>query len=511
MDVLPSSIPAQLNAPVPERKLCDLKLQERAGRKSDTSTLPTTFAVLERGVTPEELLQGGDKAQWKMFREQGAMVLKLRDGWDFLDDTSALCDLGWIGTKKLKLRTLGPDYQYIRQSLPDPKTGMLQPFEAMDDVDLDLGVGAFVEDFQERCRTHADQFRLMGVDARESWFLQQVHSEFPLQFPYLQGIALEALMKNVKAVNDELSETHPWDPRRLGERPPSVLRRCLQACETANNHTLRVQSARANGAQPIDAGAPVSAEEARRQEFDRTGGKVVPREVGAAQRREERRDMAKKGTRHSSAGREIEASANEDVFKASENRLWGVGIVTPWLYYMGVGSIFPLHFEDYAFSSANVILADPEAQAWVVWYSIPREDLYLLHVYLQETLGSEYEVDILELRKLWLDPARIEEWNKSKTRIDKEQLRVYRHVQRPGDYVITDYGSVHWGVNLGHGWKAAVNYAYTDWKAAAMEVDQVYKRLEKETGMQRHYRCCPRFDEHPEIFAEESIYGEKPR
>ena len=61
--------------------------------------MKTTYCVLNQGVAPEELLQGEDVAWWRAFETQGAMVIRLQDGWDFLDDTSALCDLSWIGSK----------------------------------------------------------------------------------------------------------------------------------------------------------------------------------------------------------------------------------------------------------------------------------------------------------------------------------------------------------------------------------------------------------------------------
>ena len=487
----------------PPTRLCELRLRNKTGPAKDVATMPTMYAVLDQGVTPEELLQGGDAEQWKQFGKQGAMVLKLRDAWDILDGTSTLCDLSWIGTKKLKLRTLGPDYQYLRQNLPDPVTGVLEPFGTVHGADDDTEIGAFVEDFQEQCRAHAEQFRLMSVDARESWFLQQVHAGFPLQFPYLQGIALEALLKNVRNVENTPTENHPWDPRFLGERPPSVLRQLLTLCEVSSQQG--VKHALMSNAVPSDV-KKVKPEEERREEFARAGGHVHNLDAGAVQRRVERREKKKKGERHTSAGRVIEtASIVESVESASASRLWGVGIVSPWLYYMGMGSIFPLHFEDYAFASANVIIAPPDAQAWVVWYSIPRTDLYALHKYLQETLGSEYSLDILEMRRLWLDPMRIQKWNKSSRTAKKHPIRVYRHVQGPGDYVITDYGSVHWGVNLGHGWKAAVNFAYMDWKPAAEEVDKVYSTLEEESFEKRHHRCCPQFAHHADLFSETNI------
>jgi hypothetical protein len=82
-------------------------------------------------------------------------------------------------------------------------------------------------------------------------------------------------------------------------------------------------------------------------------------------------------------------------------------------------------------------------------------------------------------------------------------------VQGPGEYVVTDYGSVHWGVNLGVGWNAAVNFAYPDWRAAAEKVDLEYRKIESnEHPKKRHYRCAPKFGVHNEkLFSMENVLG----
>ena len=136
---------------------------------------------------------------------------------------------------------------------------------------------------------------------------------------------------------------------------------------------------------------------------------------------------------------------------------------------------FPMHFEDYALGSANVIVADPSTQCWVVWYSIPTEQIALLHEFLKDTLKTKYRIDCLESREVWINPEIIAKWN-AKRLGNNRKLKVYRHVQGPGEYVITDYGSVHWGVNLGVGWKAAVNFAFLDWRDAAEKVDLEYRK-----------------------------------
>ena len=189
----------------------------------------------------------------------------------------------------------------------------------------------------------------------------------------------------------------------------------------------------------------------------------------------------------------VPGDEGKDSFFVSRNgqvSLWGAGIISPWLYFMSMGSVFCCHIEDYAFGSANVILAPPGSHVWAIWYSVPRRDIGNLHEYLRNLLGSEYTLDCLEQRKLWLDPASLMAWRGAKG----ERVSVYRHVQGPSEYIATDYGSVHWGVNLGVGWKAAVNFAYPEWREAAESIHQVYKKLEMVTGQKRNYRSVPDFD-----------------
>eukprot|EP00959_Pyramimonas_sp_CCMP1952_P051698 1080533-Pyramimonas_sp.AAC.1 len=55
---------------------------------------------------------------------------------------------------------------------------------------------------------------------------------------------------------------------------------------------------------------------------------------------------------------------------------------------MGAFSTFGMHFEDYAFGSANVIIAEPGTQAWAIWYHVPRGGLSILHEFLRDHLGA---------------------------------------------------------------------------------------------------------------------------
>ena len=51
----------------------------------------------------------------------------------------------------------------------------------------------------------------------------------------------------------------------------------------------------------------------------------------------------------------VPGDEGKDSFFVSRNgqvSLWGAGIISPWLYFMSMGSVFCCHIEDYAFGSA---------------------------------------------------------------------------------------------------------------------------------------------------------------
>ena len=512
---------------------------------------------------PSALLRGSDPAFWGALRGQGALMLRAGGVWDPATKRSTLMDVSWLTGGNTKLRTMGSEYQYIRQTLP-ASNGFVEVYEDYlppDSINADYPFGALVEDIQESFRFAAESFRLLGVPDRERYFLAQMRAGLRLQFPYLQGVALNAL--NGRAVQGCLRATplggaHAWDPSGLpvceGSILPGLLRQCEACCNPLLNapppapDTAAVVPMETRPASPPRPPRDIDAD--RAAEVAATGAAAPARDGAAFAHQVQRRQAGQHALRAASSRRSRSgtsakkprrdrepqppppeeqapaaadadvvdagvaaaadaatalpgapsaavlpvagASAAEAAAQASMSKLWGAGIVTPWLYYMGVCSTFAAHFEDYAFGSANVIVAPPDTQAWVIWYSVPRESLAAFHAFLRDLLGKEYTLDCLEGRRLWIDPRLVAEWN-ARQPAGAPTCPVYRHVQGPGDYVVTDYGSVHWGVNLGVGWKAAVNFAFEDWRPAAEQVDAVYAQLERETGQKRHYRCAPEF------------------
>jgi hypothetical protein len=542
-------------------KFCSFfELDERNCQKLFQSSPSLREAVWAKinsdDVKPEDLLSGTDPVFSKHFRKQGAMVVKMHDrGWDDNTRESTFLNLDWITNTKVKLQTLSPDYQYVRQTLPDPETGILKKYEDMTGYDPTWAeFGALVEEIQENFKFAAQPLRLMGVVDRELFFINQIQSKMQAQYPYLQGVSLCAIgLEAEKKSRTAVSAQNAWNIYEFAERPTSITRQLLKICETTCSPSARQkvgeheqqheqqQDQQKENRRKMN-GKKVDDEE----EIERTGARSVEGDAEARKRRSKRKFLlsgenrgkknkkpvgSKKlpatgaggqmqnggspaGTSHLEMyGKKEMEVMHERIFelsdKASEKKRWGAGIVTPWLYYMSPFSYFPMHFEDYAFGSANVIVAEPSTQCWVVWYSIPGDQISLLHEFLKDTLKNKYQIDCLEERFLWVNPESIAAWN-SKRDENQLKLEVFRHVQGPGEYVVTDYGSVHWGVNLGVGWKAAVNFAYVDWKAAAQKIDKEYAKIEKKEGKQRNYRCAPNFSTYNEaMFSEEKLIEKK--
>eukprot|EP00976_Prorocentrum_cordatum_P058653 1173323-Prorocentrum_minimum.AAC.1 len=98
-----------------------------------------------------------------------AVYIQVGNVWDVEANASQLMDLAWITSSRIKLRTLGVDYQYVRQSLPDGR-GYIHTFENVleeERLNLDYPFGALVEDIQLEFASAAAMYRLMGVAQRE--------------------------------------------------------------------------------------------------------------------------------------------------------------------------------------------------------------------------------------------------------------------------------------------------------------------------------------------------------
>lgn len=435
-------------------------------------------SVFTGSSTPHEVLQGKGchSESLKVLRRQGAIKVKCNDVWNKSHECSALLDLRWLHPGDTKLKSLRGHFSFLQQTLPRGSKPYVEMVEESRNKMGKTSFGEMLDEVDKTFKALCSPYRGLGPKEREALFLKMLRARVGTRFPYLTSVALDALNGNMGRGSERSrppSGPHPWEPNSVADGEESILRRMLDTCEQ-----------RCTPKELLDQFTSIDTKQSRKRK------QPVEGNLNESSLNDDRNaDVATDGeeVKEGAAGPTAPGSSGE-----GNNRiaLWGAGIISPWLYFMSMGSVFCCHIEDYAFGSANVILSPPGSHAWVVWYSVPRQDIGNLHEYLRGLLGQDYTLDCLEQRKLWLDPASVAAWRGPKG----ENIDVYRHLQGPSEYIATDYGSVHWGVNLGVGWKAAVNFAYPGWREAAEGVHQMYKKLESATGQKRNYRCVPDFD-----------------
>ena len=493
--------------------------------------------------SPGPLLRGSDPQFWGALRCQGAMVVKIQGAWDGEANTSAVADLDWLFHSTSSTASMKHEFQYISQALPRAADGLVVLHADDEPLSGRLPFGALLDDVAKTFKRSGKAFTGMPVPAREKTFLNLARSGDHMEFTYIQGLTLAAHGSSTQPWGNGLLRAipaggaHSWETSGLATLPGSVLTHLLKACEAVCNPSLRhdiaVPPGDGPGSDPA-AAATASNEAAATAGRARNSGRLRFADSAEDEAQRERVILRRakdghlpecvatavtatlKGPGKAAPSRAAPADApTAPVAPAAadlaaglarseaqmDEFVWGAGIVSPWVYLMGVFSSFGAHFEDYAFGSANAILAAPGSEAYVVWYSVPREQLAVMHEFLQHLRGAAYSINCLEERRLWVDPAHVAAWNAQRAAKGKPQLQVYRHVQGPGEYVVTDYGSVHWGVNLGVGWKSAVNFGCEEWHAAATHVDGVYAALEAKTQQTRHHRTCPRLSTDPQAQA----------
>ena len=458
---------------------------------------------------------------------RGAVKIAAPDAWDFEANASTLCDVRWLRDCGEKLGRLRGHFSLLQQTLPGRGASVARgggggvergenlvsaaPTVTMSEdlsgkAAFNLTFGELVAESDRRFRAAAQPYSALGAEERERAFLRTLRARLPAKAPYLSSVALEALEERRLPTHKKTSKSRASAAYTPEEEPTT---------EGSNAPSADAPSKKQPPPPPPPRARPRwdpslvadGRESILREMLDECERRCAP---GAASREDEGGDAATKtkarrgGSATAADGAAFAAAAAAASIKnnlpldldlegsvgGKKPATWGAGIISPWLYLTSVGSVFCCHIEDYAFGSANVILAPPGAHAWAAWYSVPRRDIGKLHEYLRGALGAEYALDCLEQRKLWLDPASVAAWRGPLG----ERIEVYRHLQGPGEYVATDYGAAHWGVNLGVGWKAAVNFAFGEWRAAAEGVHEQYRKLERATGLRRNYRSVPDFE-----------------
>lgn len=192
------------------------------------------------------------------------------------------------------------------------------------------------------------------------------------------------------------------------------------------------------------------------------------------------------------------------------------GVYTPWFYIYTPLSFFCLHIEDLMLGSSNFV---SPGSAPVVWYVVPAEDfgafvkLFVGMMRGEEPQQQQQQEEEHHQGKCRKDsnknPAGKPNRSHSSPEWDprfiesrrylvhpmtllKAGIRVTRHVQQPGEWVVIAPGAIHFGINLGLGTKAAVNWMpenLSRWLQVARQIHEAYDAVDiTEASGQRDLR-----------------------
>ena len=305
--------------------------------------------------SPRDILQStSNQVSTEILFRQGAMKLKFDDR---LHSTSInqnlILDLRWLRHGSIKMSTIKDNLSFLQQSFSRstvPKIHMVSDHRTLGKSSLDELLGEVDKTFKAFCSF----YRALGPYDREAIFFETLRSQVGVRSPYLSSIAFDALRLNFATGTVERtchSNIHLWNPNAIAEGSGSFLRDLLDLCERRCSPYIPTSG-------NIDT---CLKHKVKVSELESTDG--VHGCLGNTCSDQNETVKSKSCSRTSTRSK-----GNDNI----TGWLWGAGIISPWLYYMSVGSVFGCHIEDYAFGSANVIIAPPGAQTWVVWYSVSR-------------------------------------------------------------------------------------------------------------------------------------------
>ena len=127
------------------------------------------------------------------------------------------------------------------------------------------------------------------------------------------------------------------------------------------------------------------------------------------------------------------------------------GINIPWLYIGMRYSTFCWHFEDLMLYSINFSHWGAPKQ----WYAIPESDREKFEKAVKQKVSLLFKKDpniLLDIVTM-VSPAYLQQ----------QGVKVYKTLQRPGEYILTLPGSYHSGFSTGLNIGEAVNFATRNW------------------------------------------------
>lgn len=140
------------------------------------------------------------------------------------------------------------------------------------------------------------------------------------------------------------------------------------------------------------------------------------------------------------------------------------GINIPWLYIGMKYSTFCWHYEDLMLNSINYShWGNPK-----VWYCVPDYDREKFERAVKQKLSMVFEKD----PNILLDIVTMI----SPTYLMQSGVKVYKTMQKPGEYVLTLPGSYHAGFSTGINIGEAVNFSTHSWLPYAEKCLAIYRK-----------------------------------
>ncbi|CCE63127.1 hypothetical protein TPHA_0E00310 [Tetrapisispora phaffii CBS 4417] len=145
------------------------------------------------------------------------------------------------------------------------------------------------------------------------------------------------------------------------------------------------------------------------------------------------------------------------------------GMTIPWIYIGSKFSTFCWHLEDQYTLSANY----QQEGFPKVWYSIPEDSNTNLQSYLKDLAPDMFDKqpDLMHQLVTLVSPYSKE--------FKKANIKCYKVIQRPNEYVITFPKCYHAGFNTGYNFNEAVNFTLDLWLKYGVEAAEDYKETNK--------------------------------
>lgn len=147
------------------------------------------------------------------------------------------------------------------------------------------------------------------------------------------------------------------------------------------------------------------------------------------------------------------------------------GMSVPWIYVGGPFSTFCWHKEDHYTMSANYShLGSPKQ-----WYGVPSECCEEFESRVKDMIGPDIGRKQSDLMHQLVSQIPLED-----IYLGDSALRIYKAVQREGEFVITFPMAYHSGFNYGFNVNEAVNFTNVEWMKYSPMAIREYKKVKKE-------------------------------